>query len=127
MTAQPAQPLLPRSPLPNLPLPRLGSIDAYRGLVMFLMMAEVLRLAAVSAKVPDSWLLKFLAQNLGAVCGGPVAARPFARCRSATESLGRRVRQGCLEKSFYMKVQAVIALWPILYTLGGGQYGPRGF
>src|SRR3954469_18671762 len=42
---------------------RLGSIDAYRGLVMFLMMAEVLRLAAVSAKVPDSWLLKFLAHH----------------------------------------------------------------
>ena len=29
---------------------RLGSIDAYRGLVMFLMMAEVLRLSAVAAK-----------------------------------------------------------------------------
>jgi predicted acyltransferase len=43
--------------------PRLGSIDAYRGLVMFLMMAEVLRLAAVSAKVSDSWLLKFLAHH----------------------------------------------------------------
>ncbi len=43
--------------------PRLGSIDTYRGLVMFLMMAEVLRLAAVSAKAPDSWLLKFLAHH----------------------------------------------------------------
>src|SRR5438105_13288253 len=42
---------------------RLGSIDAYRGLVMFLMMAEVLRLAAVSAKVPDSWLFKLLAHH----------------------------------------------------------------
>jgi len=51
----------PRPPL--LLSPRLGSIDAYRGLVMFLMMAEVLRLAAVSAKVPDSWLLKFLAHH----------------------------------------------------------------
>jgi ATP synthase protein I len=26
-----------------------------------------------------------------------------------------------------MKVQSVIVLWPILDTLGGGQYGPRGF
>jgi len=26
-----------------------------------------------------------------------------------------------------MKVQLVIAVWPILDTLGGGQYGPRGF
>jgi predicted acyltransferase len=43
--------------------PRLGSIDAYRGLVMFLMMAEVLRLAAVAAKVPNSWLLQFLAHH----------------------------------------------------------------
>src|SRR5690348_15043967 len=41
--------------------PRLGSIDAYRGFVMFLMMAEVLRLAAVSAKLPDSGFWKFLA------------------------------------------------------------------
>src|SRR5439155_2084830 len=55
------------SPTLNAPLvaksARLGSIDAFRGLVMFLMMAEVLRLAAVSAKVPDSWLLKFLAHH----------------------------------------------------------------
>src|SRR4051795_12439783 len=53
-SASPAQWIIP---------PRLGSIDAYRGLVMFLMMAEVLRLAAVSTKVPDSWLLKFLAHH----------------------------------------------------------------
>jgi heparan-alpha-glucosaminide N-acetyltransferase len=43
--------------------PRLGSIDTYRGLVMFLMMAEVLRLAAVAAKAPNSWLLQFLAHH----------------------------------------------------------------
>src|SRR3954465_2329141 len=55
---------LPLAPGPPRSIPsRLGSIDAYRGLVMFLMMAEVLRLAAVSAKVPDSWLLKFLAHH----------------------------------------------------------------
>jgi heparan-alpha-glucosaminide N-acetyltransferase len=42
-----------------LPPPRIGSVDAYRGLVMFLMMAEVLRLCAVAAKVPgsDLWAL----------------------------------------------------------------------
>jgi len=33
---------------------RLASIDAYRGLVMFLMMAEVLRLCAVAARRPGS-------------------------------------------------------------------------
>jgi len=35
-------------PLPNVSQPRLASIDAYRGLVMFLMMAEVLRLSGVA-------------------------------------------------------------------------------
>lgn len=41
---------------PPLPPMRVGSIDAYRGLVMFLMMAEVLRLCEVAAKVPASKL-----------------------------------------------------------------------
>jgi heparan-alpha-glucosaminide N-acetyltransferase len=40
---------------------RLGSVDAYRGLVMFLMMAEVLHLSAVSAANPDSSFWRFLA------------------------------------------------------------------
>jgi heparan-alpha-glucosaminide N-acetyltransferase len=40
---------------------RLASIDAYRGFVMFLMMAEVLRLSQVSAKLPESAFWKFLA------------------------------------------------------------------
>jgi predicted acyltransferase len=42
------------------PLPRLASIDAYRGFVMFLMMAEVLRLCSVSRALPDSGFWKFL-------------------------------------------------------------------
>ncbi len=41
-------------PTPTLQPNRVASIDAYRGLVMFLMMAEVLSLAAVAAKVPES-------------------------------------------------------------------------
>ena len=32
----------------------MGSIDAYRGLVMFLMMAEVLRFCEVAAAVPEA-------------------------------------------------------------------------
>ena len=36
------------------PPTRLGSIDAYRGLVMFLMMAEVLRFCAVAGAVPGN-------------------------------------------------------------------------
>lgn len=40
---------------------RLACLDAYRGLVMFLMMAEVLELARVSQARPDSPLWRFLA------------------------------------------------------------------
>lgn len=40
---------------------RIASIDAYRGFVMFLMMAEVLRLKAVANALPDSAFWKFLA------------------------------------------------------------------
>jgi heparan-alpha-glucosaminide N-acetyltransferase len=40
---------------------RLASVDAYRGFVMFLMMAEVLRLARVAQAVPESGLWEFLA------------------------------------------------------------------
>jgi predicted acyltransferase len=41
--------------------PRLGSIDAYRGFVMLLMMAEVLELGRVAAKFPSSEIWRFLA------------------------------------------------------------------
>lgn len=55
MSATP-QPLLPQTP------PRIASVDAYRGLVMFLMMAEVLELRHVAREVPtDFW--KFLAEQ----------------------------------------------------------------
>jgi heparan-alpha-glucosaminide N-acetyltransferase len=43
----------PDLPPPQGPPRRMGSIDAYRGLVMFLMMAEVLRFCAVAAAVPE--------------------------------------------------------------------------
>jgi len=42
-------------------VPRLASLDTYRGFVMFLMMAEVLRLAAVASAVPGSAVWGFLA------------------------------------------------------------------
>ena len=42
------------------PSRRLTSIDAYRGLVMFLLFAELLRFGAVSKALPDSGLWKFL-------------------------------------------------------------------
>ncbi len=40
---------------------RLASMDAYRGFVMLLMMAEVLRLSRVAQAVPESGVWKFLA------------------------------------------------------------------
>jgi heparan-alpha-glucosaminide N-acetyltransferase len=45
---------------PIVPPARLTSVDAYRGFVMFLMMAEVLRLSRVAQAVPDSGFWKFL-------------------------------------------------------------------
>jgi predicted acyltransferase len=42
---------------------RLASIDAYRGLVMLLMMAEVLRLSTVARAVPDSAFWRCLAYH----------------------------------------------------------------
>jgi heparan-alpha-glucosaminide N-acetyltransferase len=41
--------------------PRLGSMDAYRGFVMLLMLAEVLDLQAVSRALPESSVWRFLA------------------------------------------------------------------
>src|SRR3954454_20479590 len=45
------------------PPARLASIDAYRGFVMFLMMAEVLHLSRVAKAVPDSPVWQFLAYH----------------------------------------------------------------
>ena len=45
------------------PALRLASIDAYRGLVMLLMMAEVLSFCAVSQALPDSGFWKFLCHH----------------------------------------------------------------
>ncbi|HUR57904.1 MAG TPA: hypothetical protein VM029_09355, partial [Opitutaceae bacterium] len=45
---------------PIVPPARLTSIDAYRGFVMFLMMAEVLKLSRVAQSVPESGFWKFL-------------------------------------------------------------------
>jgi heparan-alpha-glucosaminide N-acetyltransferase len=49
--------------MPEAPLPRLRSVDAYRGLVMFLMMAEVLRLPEMAKVFPNSEFWKWVAFN----------------------------------------------------------------
>ena len=52
------------TPAPAGPAPaRLTSLDAYRGLVMFLMMAEVLSFSRVAGARPDSGLWQFLAHH----------------------------------------------------------------
>ncbi len=51
------------TPTAKVPPGRLTSLDAYRGLVMFLMMAEVLRCCRVAAAVPESGLWRFLCHH----------------------------------------------------------------
>jgi predicted acyltransferase len=48
-------------PGPDLPAQRIAAIDAYRGLVMFLMMAEVLRLSRVAENFPQHSVWQTLA------------------------------------------------------------------
>lgn len=50
-------------PPPSPPSARLLSLDAYRGFVMLLIVAEILKLRRVAAKVPDSALWQFLAHH----------------------------------------------------------------
>src|SRR5258708_7019926 len=45
------------------PISRVGSIDAYRGLVMLLMMAEVLNLRRMADLFPESGFWSFLAYH----------------------------------------------------------------
>ena len=45
------------------PVPRNIALDAYRGFVMFLMMAEVLRLARVAQNFPGNWFWAVLGYN----------------------------------------------------------------
>ena len=51
------------SPGLAVPAVRNVAVDAYRGFVMFLMMAEVLQLARVAAAYPGSWLINVLAYH----------------------------------------------------------------
>jgi predicted acyltransferase len=53
----------PETPTATSPAVRLTSVDAYRGLVMFLMMAEVLNLSRIAAARPQSWFWHFLAHH----------------------------------------------------------------
>src|SRR5207249_4462841 len=50
-----------QTPPASAPPVRLVSVDAYRGLVMFLMMAEILKFALVAKAIPGSGFWAFLA------------------------------------------------------------------
>ncbi|GIW86470.1 MAG: DUF5009 domain-containing protein [Isosphaeraceae bacterium] len=64
-SAEPSQPGQPEPPpaASIAPTQRLASIDAYRGLVMVLMMAEVLELGRVAAAFPDHRFWSFLSHH----------------------------------------------------------------
>ena len=64
-TTQPDPPPNPPANQPATPprQVRVASVDAYRGFVMFLMMAEVLHLSRVARAVPESSFWKFLAYH----------------------------------------------------------------
>jgi heparan-alpha-glucosaminide N-acetyltransferase len=61
--AQPDFGLVPPSALSPMPPQRLTSIDAYRGMVMFLMMAEVLELRQVASRLPGNRFWAFLSHH----------------------------------------------------------------
>jgi predicted acyltransferase len=60
-TVQPAAPVEVRIPPVATAATRNVAVDAYRGFVMFLMMAEVLRLSRVAAAYPGNWFWSVLA------------------------------------------------------------------
>src|SRR5512133_2480103 len=60
--AQPA-PVATGSRVDPKPATRNSALDAYRGFVMLLMMAEVLEFARVAHAYPQNWLLQLLAYN----------------------------------------------------------------
>ncbi len=65
LTDKPELPMSPGSEAAERPAPppRVGSIDTYRGVVMFLLMAESLEFRKVSSSFPESPLWKFLAYH----------------------------------------------------------------
>lgn len=85
---------------------RLASIDAYRGLVMLLMMAEVLNLGAVAGALPDSRFWHFLAFN-----------------QSHVEWVGCSLHD-CIQPSFSFLVGVAMA-FSVANRLGRGQSKAR--
>ena len=71
-----------KSPAARENAPRLTSIDAYRGVVMLLMLAEVVRLPAVARALPDSHSMRYAAIELA-----PTTTSGYATRRTPTASV----------------------------------------
>ncbi|MEX2141858.1 MAG: hypothetical protein WD894_21510 [Pirellulales bacterium] len=123
--------IAPVEPVAGQPI-RLASVDAYRGLVMFLMMAEVLHLAQVSAAYPQSAVWRFLAWHqthvpwFGCTLHDLIqpsfsllvgVALPF----SLASRLGRRQSLGRLTLHALWRALALVALGISLRSIGRPQ------
>jgi heparan-alpha-glucosaminide N-acetyltransferase len=93
--------------------PRITSIDAYRGLVMFLLLAEALRLPQVAKQFPDSPVWRFVGFHTSHVewagCSLHDLIQPsfsFLVGVALPYSLARRAASGASERSLFLH-----ALW----------------
>jgi predicted acyltransferase len=101
---------------------RIAAVDAYRGLVMFLMMAEVLRLGAVARKLPDDPTWQLLAHHQTHVawagCSPHDLIQPsfsFLVGTALPFSLASRLKRGQS-----LKVASFHAAWRALLLIGLG-------
>ena len=58
-----SSPLVPESIRSRQPVARNVAVDAYRGFVMLLMMAEVLQFSRIAQAFPGNWFWRILAFN----------------------------------------------------------------
>ena len=110
------------------PSTRNVAIDAYRGFVMFLMMAEVFNLARVSSAIPDSWFWSILAWNQTHVewagCSLHDLIQPsfsFLVGVALPYSVARRASSGASSQSLFLhalwRAVLLVALDPVTYVL----------
>lgn len=110
---------------------RILSVDIYRGLVMFLMMAEVWHLSRVSSYFPESGFWSFLAYNQSHVawagCSLHDLIQPsftFLVGVALPFSVSRRKAKGDKPKNLWMHVIKRAAILVILGVFLRSMYGP---
>lgn len=116
---------------PTAPAVRNVAVDAYRGFVMLLMMAEVLRLARVAAAYPGSWFINVLAYHQSHVAWAGASLHDLIQPSfsllvgvALPYSFSRRVAADGLGKAFAHAVWRsliLIALGVFLRSLGRQQ------